>query len=138
MNVVNNWSIEVQGGLQCLITLDGYAIPIDIVDGLPYIKMRPFTDAAWDNLPHVVLTSNVEWDPTTVLDHSLDDDEHWFEAVCDLEKHPYTSMFDAEGNYLHHVIAPKLPTWWQRTHFMTFHPMVNQCSTMQPMRGSSG
>ena len=109
MNDVNDQSIKVQGGLQRVVTLDGYAIPIDIVNGLPYIKMRPFTDDEWDNLNHVVLTSDVDWDPS-ILDHTLEDDEHWFDAVCDLEKHPYTSLFDAEGNYLRRVVAQTATT----------------------------
>ena len=98
-NDVNDRSVKVHGGLQRILTLDGYVIPINIIGGLPYIKMRPYTDAEWDALPHVILTSDMDWDPS-VLDHTLDDDEHWYDAICDLERRPYTSMFDHEGNYL--------------------------------------
>jgi hypothetical protein len=34
--------------------------------GLPYLSMQPFTDEEWDTLPHIVLMSEVEWDPTTL------------------------------------------------------------------------
>ena len=76
MNDVNDRSIKVHGGLQRILTLDGYVIPINIVAGLPYMSLRPYTDDEWDTLPHVILTSDMDWDPT-VLDHTLDDDDHW-------------------------------------------------------------
>jgi hypothetical protein len=89
-NDVNDRSIKVSGGLQRILTLDGYVIPINIVAGLPYISMRPYTDDEWDLLPHVILTSDLDWDPT-VLDHTLDDDEHWYDAMCDLDAPSYDS-----------------------------------------------
>jgi hypothetical protein len=75
-NDVNDHSIKVNGELQCILTLDGYVIPINNVGGLCYISMCPYTDDEWDHLPHVILMSDLDWDPT-VLDHTLDDDEHW-------------------------------------------------------------
>ena len=45
-------------------------IPLEIEDGLPYVKGRPYTDDEWLNLPHVELTSPGDWDPS-VLDHKL-------------------------------------------------------------------
>jgi hypothetical protein len=104
-NVVNDRSIKVQGGLQRILTLDGYVIPINIVDGLPYISLRPYDDDEWDKLPHIILTSNLDWDPS-ILDHTLfADDEHWYDAVCDLDERPYDSKFDSVGNYLGCVIV---------------------------------
>ena len=51
-NDVKDRSIkEVQGGLQRITTLDGYVFPINIVNGLPYVNLRPYTDAEWDSLP---------------------------------------------------------------------------------------
>src|SRR5210317_731003 len=60
------------GGQQRLTTPDGYIIPLDIKNGLPYLRMRPPTDRELSNpdIPHVVLTSDVVWDPS-VLDHSF-------------------------------------------------------------------
>ena len=89
-NDVDDHSIKVNGGLQCILTLDGYVIPINIVGGFPYISMQPYTDDEWDHLPHVILTSDLDWDPT-ILDHTLDDDEHWYDAMCDLDEPPYDS-----------------------------------------------
>ena len=56
--------------------MDGHIIPLDIINGLPYTPMRPFTDKEWDTLPHVQLTSDGEWDPR-VLDHSISNDDEW-------------------------------------------------------------
>ena len=38
-NDVNDRSIKVQGGLQRILTLDRYAIPINIKDGLPCVTI---------------------------------------------------------------------------------------------------
>ena len=47
---VNDKSIKVTGGLQRIQTIDGYAIPLNIKNGLPYVIMRPYTDTEWDSL----------------------------------------------------------------------------------------
>jgi hypothetical protein len=50
------------GGTQCIRTNDGYVIPLDVINGLPYLKMQPHTDKEWNELP-VILTGGNEWDP---------------------------------------------------------------------------
>jgi hypothetical protein len=97
-NDVNDRSIKVQGGLQRITTLHGYVHPINVVSGLPYITIRPYTDEEWETLPHVIWTGDTDWDPT-VLDHTLDDDEHLFDAISDREATPLTSLFDEFGDY---------------------------------------
>ena len=94
---VDDKSIKV-GGKQHIRTLDGYIIPLDIKSGLPYVPMRPFTDAEWDALPHVILTGDADWNPS-VLDHSLVDDDTWYDTVPDLPDALGGNPFDAEGNY---------------------------------------
>ena len=76
---VDDKSVKV-GGKQCISTPDGFEIPLDIKNGLAYIKMRPPTDRELaSDIPHVVLTSDADWDPTA-LDHSIDDVEQWASA----------------------------------------------------------
>jgi hypothetical protein len=94
---VDDKSIKV-GGKQCIKTLDGYAILLDVKSGLPYVKMRPYTGKDWDSLPHVVLTGDGNGNPS-VLDHSLTDNEQWYDAVSDFPNAMEGSPFDAEGNY---------------------------------------
>jgi len=102
-NDVNDKSIKV-GGLQRITTLEGYVIPLNIVQGLPRMAIRPFSDQEWEDLPHVILTSELDWDPGQ-LDVALEDDEHWFDAVSDLEGDPFTNIFDEYGDYRHRVVV---------------------------------
>ena len=57
-NGVNNKSINVPGGMQYSITLDSYCIHLNITSDLPYMDIRPSTDAEWNTLPHIILTSD--------------------------------------------------------------------------------
>jgi len=43
--------------------------------GLPYLTIQLFTDAEWENLPHVILTSDGDWDP------DVDDQDAPFTAI---------------------------------------------------------
>ena len=38
---VNDRSVKAPGGTQRIMTLDGYLIPLDIINGLPCLKVRP-------------------------------------------------------------------------------------------------
>jgi hypothetical protein len=78
-NDINDCSIKIDGGRQRLTTPDGYVIPIDVRCGLPYIMMRPFTDEEFEELPHVLWTSEDDWDPAS-LDSVISDDPNWYEA----------------------------------------------------------
>jgi hypothetical protein len=40
----------IVGGRQHVVTMGDYSIPIDIVNGLPYTPMRPYTEE-WE-VPH--------------------------------------------------------------------------------------
>jgi hypothetical protein len=75
-NDVNDKFLHVPGGLQHSTTLEGYIIPLAIKDGLAHLDIRPHTDHEFDTLPHVFLTSELEWDPT-VLDHQYHDSSDW-------------------------------------------------------------
>ena len=68
-NIVHDRSV-VCGGRQCIVTNDGFVMPLDIINGLPYLKMVPPTDNEYDTLPHVILTSGETWNPC-VLDYKL-------------------------------------------------------------------
>ena len=113
-NKVHDRSITV-GGRQCIVTLEGYVIPIDIINGLPYIKMTPPTDEQMETLPHVILTSGAKWDPR-VLDHLLTDKEQWYNEIRSESDDVPPGPFDERGNYRkrepHHppIILPATPT----------------------------
>jgi hypothetical protein len=91
------------GGKQRLVTFDGFSIPINIRRGLPYINMCPHTDQEWEELPHVLLTEDANWDPTH-MDHEQGDDPAWYEQQDDPPL--LNSDFDLCGDY-HHCIVYK-------------------------------
>jgi hypothetical protein len=65
-NYINDKSLHVLGGLQHITTLECYIIPLAIKDGLARLDIRAHTDHAFDTLPHVFLTLELEWDPTVL------------------------------------------------------------------------
>lgn len=91
------------GGNQYIKTLDGYAIPLDIKEGLVRLPIRPYTDAEFDSLPHVFLTSENVWDPS-VLDGTLRDQSQWYDSVDDFND-PNSPRFDEFGNYRRRVLV---------------------------------
>jgi hypothetical protein len=100
-NDINDHSIKIEGGRQRLTTPDGYVIPIDVRRGLPYIIMWPFTDEEFEELPHVVWTSEDAWDPTS-LDSVISDDPNWYEAE---PSPPFPDpMYDEYGEFCGRVL----------------------------------
>ena len=60
-----------KNGMQRMVTPDGWIIPLHIRNGLAYMDMRTPTQDEYETYDHVVLTSDVTWDPT-VLDNETD------------------------------------------------------------------
>lgn len=88
------------GGKQHIETLDGYIIPLNIRSGLPYMTIRPYTDKEWEDLPHVILTADTDWDPT-IIDCELEDEEEWFDAMQNIPQEDLDFPFDDIGDYKH-------------------------------------
>jgi hypothetical protein len=111
-NDVNDRSIKIEGGRQQLTTPDGYVIPINVRRGLPYITMRPFTDEEFEELPHVVWTSEDTWEPPS-LDSVISDDPNWYKA----EPSPPlpNPMYDEYGEFRGHVLINQRE--WQVHYF---------------------
>ncbi|KAL7490750.1 hypothetical protein ACHAWT_000281, partial [Skeletonema menzelii] len=73
---------EELDGKQCLITQEGYHIPLDFEQGLAYIKMHYPTEDELKTLPCVLMTRDIPWNPsrydkvksTTVADIPYDND----------------------------------------------------------------
>jgi hypothetical protein len=70
---------------------------LDIVSGLPFLKMRPFTDSEWHTLPHVILTSDADWDPS-VLDQLISETDDWYNSIPDKVGAQDRTPFDAFGD----------------------------------------
>ena len=95
--VVHDKSIKA-GGRQCVITLEGYIIPLDIIRGLPYMQMEPNTQEEWETLPHIILTSGDEWVPS-VFDYRLSQEDDWINQLKDLDPGTLDGNFDQFGNF---------------------------------------
>ena len=61
---VNDKSMKVPCGLQCITTQEDVTIHLDIIYGLPYVDIRHYTDKEWKSLPHVIITLDIIWDHT--------------------------------------------------------------------------
>ncbi|MGL4350912.1 MAG: hypothetical protein ACRCT2_10180, partial [Plesiomonas shigelloides] len=101
---VNDRSLRTPGGMQRILTVDGYVIPLTIRNGLPYLDIRPYTDSEFDTLPHVIMTSDDDWDPS-VLDCGPDD---WKKAldVHDVPpERPIHENFNQFGEYMDRYVV---------------------------------
>ena len=88
-NVVDDKSRNI-GEKQQICTVDGYTIPLKEME----------------ELPHVVLTSDLPWDPTA-LDHDEDPKVIWSDAAQEPpEDYDYgDNGFDEQGYFRHHTLA---------------------------------
>ncbi len=127
-NDVNDRSVKVASGSKCILTNDGYVIPmISIRDGLPYITPCPFTDEEWDSLLHVILTGDTDWDPS-MLDVDLDEQETWFDAITNLPQDKSHSAFDEFGYYNKRIVVQNhdvLYSWDTSQHVINACVMVH-------------
>ena len=97
-NYVSDKAIDA-GGQQIIRMIEGYVLPLDIISGLPYLKMHPPTDNDLKTLPYTFLTSGDPWDPR-VLDNTISDNPDWFSSIPNLDSiPPYDGPFDDIGQY---------------------------------------
>ena len=54
---VDDKSLLLPDGKQRILTPEGYVIPLSIINRLPRLKMCPFMDKEWEELPHIFLTA---------------------------------------------------------------------------------
>ena len=93
---VDDRSKKLGKGQQCITTPEGYIFPLDFINGLAYLPMRPYTDEEWRTLPHVVFTSDVDWDPST-SDLAISDDDVWYNALPNEDNEHFFHTFDEHG-----------------------------------------
>ena len=93
---VHEKSPHVTGKIPYVKTLEGYQVPLSIINGLPYMKLRPYTDAEWEKLPKIYLTSDDPWDPS-VLDSKVP--EEWYKSQPRDMTYLRDNPFDIHGEY---------------------------------------
>jgi hypothetical protein len=86
---------------------------------LACLSVHLYAEHEWDSLPHVMLSSEVEWDPS-VLDHDFKEDDNWGEGP-EME-----SSFDNVGDYKHSVIVQHLE-YFQRQDGDLLDDVIDQC-----------
>jgi hypothetical protein len=103
-NRVFDQSIKVDG-LQCIITPYSRVIPLDVKNGLPYMKIRPYTDEEWDSLSHITMTGDNPWNPKC-LDAEISSGSEWENFVYGRINHVTDSAVDSYGRYKYSAIDP--------------------------------
>jgi hypothetical protein len=78
---INDCSRMLPGGKQHIL-VDGYKLPLDFKNGLPYLRCRKPTEAELGLLPHIIMTSDVEWDPS-LYDNIIEDIEKFHDTKED-------------------------------------------------------
>jgi hypothetical protein len=86
--------------MQRITTVDGYVFPLDIIQGLPYIKMPMLTDDEFATLPHVTLTSDMPWHHN-VFDCTLSNENDWYQNTTNWSEGLTQSPFKLDGTYKH-------------------------------------
>jgi hypothetical protein len=87
------------GGTQSITTIDGYVLPLDIINGLPHMMARPFSDREWDDYPHVVMTSDGDWNPT-VLDNIISNKPNGYAEIDPKSNDTVNNPFNEVGEYM--------------------------------------
>ena len=93
-NQVDDKAIKA-GGTQTITTHKGVVLPLDIRDGLPYLTMRKPSLNERKTLPFIILTADVDWDPS-ILDLNISNSEEWTQSfgkpTPGLESSPLTFL----------------------------------------------
>ena len=98
-NNVNDQPIKL-GGRQRIITPEGCVFPLSIINGLPYLKMRRYSQHEYDTLPHVILTSDQVWNPRS-YDSAVDPEDLDFYMMNPANLHPLpNNEYDIMGEYI--------------------------------------
>ena len=93
---IHDQSPTVTGVTPYMESLEGYRIPIAFRNGLPYIKLRPYTDEEWRTLPKILASHLAKpWDPTC-LDSVVPDTWH-AEQPPNLSPYMLASDYDEFG-----------------------------------------
>ena len=97
---INDRSRLLPGGKQRIL-MDGYQMSLEFKNGLAYLRCRKPTDEELCSLPHVIMTSDIDWDPS-LNDNIIENIEEFHDTSIDDHEDP---NFDQYGEYRHHTVA---------------------------------
>jgi hypothetical protein len=98
---------------------------LSIREGLARLDIRTYTDHEFDTLPHVFLTSELEWDPS-VLDQTFTDFTEWGKSDDNDNDLFPNKLFDAFGYYRQRVSVNHL-AYFQRQDGSGFEDIIDKC-----------
>ena len=105
---VDNKSAVI-GKMQSITTPNGVVIPVDIVNGLARIPIRPYTDHKFNKLPTILLADNSNnWNPS-FLNSTSSQDEYWLGSHPEPTNH--NPNFLMTGEYLHCTVLLSDIAW---------------------------
>jgi hypothetical protein len=90
---INDKSLRLPVALQGIL-MDVYQILLAFHNGIPYLKCFPPTNEEVTSLPHVIMTSDIDWGPTTYY-NDITDIITFYNAIIDTI---HCSKFDDHGN----------------------------------------
>jgi hypothetical protein len=97
---INDRSTLLRRGKQRII-MDNYQSPLDFIGGFIYLRCRKPTDEEVATLPNIIMTSDVEWDPS-VYHHHIEDMNKFYDETKDVVEY---DIFDQYGEYRHRTDA---------------------------------
>jgi hypothetical protein len=92
---INDRPCLIPGGEQRTL-IDVYQLPLEFKNGLPYLHCRKPTDDELSMLPHIIMTSDVTWDPS-LYDYINDNIDNFYDSLEDTPGHEY--HFDQHREY---------------------------------------
>jgi hypothetical protein len=112
------------GGKQRIL-MDNYQIPLDINNGLAYLRCRPPYTHELETLPHIIMTADVDWNPS-IFDNDIDDVETFFDTTDDIISH---GPFDQYGEYRFRIVAIHdtscEPDFFDAVEFLNYDDMID-------------
>lgn len=105
-SIVDDHSMKGGGTQPIRSENNGCCAPLNIHNGLAYLRIKCApTDRDLETLPFWIMTAEAHtWDPR-VLDHVLDEDADWFDAISDLPPEPTARNFDLCGDYHNRTVV---------------------------------
>jgi hypothetical protein len=97
---IKDKSLRLPGGKQRIL-MDGYQIPLAFRHGLPYLPCQAPTATEAASLPHLIMTSDLFWDPKT-YDSVISEIHTFYDAEADMIDQ---STFDDCSSYCHRTVA---------------------------------
>jgi len=88
---INDRSRLLPGGKQRIL-IDGYQLPLEFQNGLPYLRCRKPTASELESLPHIIMTSDVDWDPSQ-YDSVIDGLEEFYDPDVAHSEHEDFTKF---------------------------------------------